>query len=197
MARTFKNINKAVRQIDNAVATGRKRALNKAARATRTFINKTIRQEISLKSKDVNKRLIVNRTQTGLKKRFSFQSSVGVATRAVHPLRIFNPKKKRVSIGKGKPFGNFRQGATVRLTKKRQFIPNAFIMNVRGNEIVAARKGTKRKPTKELTTTLFVDTVNKNLKKFTTFMATEYRRIVNREIEFALGKRLTKNSGDK
>lgn len=196
MANEFKSIGSAFKGVGNAIKTGQKRALNRAASSTRTFISRDVRSQVGLKSKDINKRVRLNRTDSGFNKKFSFRSSVGIATKTGHPLRLFSPKAKKVRLKKGTAFGNTRIGVTAKIRKSREFIPTAFLMNVRGNQIVAARKGKQRKPTVELRTKAFIEAVMNGVKKYRTFMTNEYRRIVGREVTFAVSKRLGSNSED-
>ncbi len=193
----FSNFTDAFKGVGRAIELGQKRALNKAARSTKTFVSKTIRQEVGLKARDINKRLKLNTTQSGFKKKYSFRSGIGIATKIGHPLRLFSPKKKKVKIGKGNPFGSTRDGVTVKLSKgSREFVPTAFLMTVRGNQIVASRKGKARKPTTELRTKIFIDSVMKDVKKYKAFITKEFKRIVGREVTYAVDTRLTKNDNE-
>lgn len=192
----FKNFSDAFKGLDKAVSLGQKRALNRAAKSTKTFISKEIRGEVGLKAGDINKRLKTNNTASGFNKKFSFRSSVGIATKIGHPLRLFSPKTKKVKVSTD-VFGDTRKGVTAKLTKgSREFIPKAFIMQVRGIELVASRKGDDRTPTIELRTRIFIDNVMQNVKKYREFFRKEYKRIVGQQVDYAVQQRLTKNNSE-
>lgn len=193
----FSGFTDAFKGVGRAIEMGQKRALNKAARSTKTFISKTTRGEVGLKSKDINKRLLLNKTQTGFNKPFSFKSGVGIATKQGHALRLFSPKQKKINVGKKALFGKYRYGVTVKLSKGgREFVPKAFLMTVRGNQIVAARKGQARKPTQELFTKIFINSVMNNVKKYKNYMTKEFKRLVGKEVTYAVDQRLTKNDNE-
>ena len=189
----FSSIEKAMKGVDNAIKLGTKRALNRSAASTRTLIRQTMRKETGLKSEYVNKRLLLNRTQTGNTKPYSFRANVAIAMRAILPQRLFNPRVKRIKTIRGN-----RYGVTTKVGKQgRTLIPGAFLMQLRnGVEIVAERKGNRRTPTKQSMTGIWQEIVASRYGMFTKFANDTFNQIVGREIDYALSKRESSNKNE-
>ncbi len=185
----FSSIQKAMKGVDNAILLGTKRAMNRSASSTRTFINKSIRQETGLKSEYVTRRLLLNRTQTGNNKPYSFRANVAIAMKAILPLRLFSPKPKRVRTPKGD-----RAGVTVKIGKQgRSVVTGAFLMTLKnGVQLVTERKGIERTPTKQVFTLLWQETVQRNFVSFNKFASNTFKNIVGREIDNAINQRQAK-----
>lgn len=191
--REFKSISDVLKGTDSAIKLGTKRAINRSVSSTKTFISRNLKDEIGVKAKDINSRLKVNKTQSGNNKPYSFRGSVGIATRVQMPMRLFSPRRIKIKTGRGP-----RVGVTVKLGKEgKTLVEGGFLMTVKsGAEIVAARKGMERKPTKELRTTLFLDTVLRNVKLYKNFLTKEFKRIKGATIRYAIQQRLNPDKGE-
>jgi hypothetical protein len=188
---TFK---KALKDIDKAVQRGASRALNKAIKQTKTQVVRTLRSETSLKTEDINIRV-----RTVKSKPTILGVVLGIATKFGIPLRKFNPKEKKIKTSAG-----IRQGVTAKIGNAgRALVPGAFIMNVRGHELVAGRKQAYTKgsyinptaprlPTVQLKTDIFIDTAKANQSNWSKYLRDTFNRIVNHEIDFSLQQTLNK-----
>lgn len=187
----FKNLTEATKDVDNAVKTGVKRALNRTLSSTKTYISKQIRSEIGLKSKDVNARLKLNKPQTGFKKKHSFSANVSIAMMAYLPMRVFSPRAKKLKTKKGP-----RVGVTVKIGKLGRFlVPNAFLM-MKGIAIVAMRIGKKRYPTKQVFTEVWQETVTTQYGSYRRYAQETFNKIVGHQIQYALDTRTSKNKSE-
>ena len=190
--REFSSISDVLKGTSSAIKLGTKRAINRSVSSTKTFISRNLKEEIGLKTRDINSRLKANKTQSGNNKPHSFRGSVGIATRINFPLRLFSPRRIKIKTGRGT-----RYGVTVKLGKEgKKLAEGGFLMNVRGKEIVAQRKGDARKPTKEVRTTLFLDSVLRNVKLYKTFLTKEFKRIKGATIKHAIQQRLNPDKGE-
>lgn len=185
MGKSYLSISDAFKNVNNAIKLAQKRALTKSATSTRVLIRKDIRAVTGLKSDYINRRIKLNRPASGTKNKYSFRAGVGIATKAMIPMRLFKPKTKKVRTKAGP-----RKGVTVKIGKgSRNLIPNAFIMSLKGTDIVAARKGKERKPTKQLFSTVWVESIMGQIKTYKKYIVDRYKTIVKHEMKYALSKR--------
>lgn len=180
--------------LSKGILTGVKRAIRKSATSTRTVVRRELRKSLGLSSKRINKRVLLNKPASGLTGRHSLKGGVAVATQFFMPMRYFKPKSKIVrTTVKGVKRKVKRIGVTTKIGKRpRMLVPNAFIMEVKGNTIVAERKTSRRKPTKEVFTKVFQTEVEKNSRPFQKILNNKFTKIVNNEIDFAVTQRLKK-----
>lgn len=172
--------------VDNAVALGCKRALNRSIQSTKTYISKSLRSELSLPSDVVRKRLIANKVAKGVKDPYAFRANVAIAMKRLFPMRFFKPKQKQVRTGRGK-----RIGVTTKIGKAaRTLVPNAFLITLKnGTPVVAQRKGKERTPTREVYTTVWQKTVIEKLNEYKNFLRNNFKKIVGQQIDYALSQK--------
>lgn len=182
--------------VNRGILIGTKRALNKAAKSTRTFVRRELRRDVGVSSKRINDRVLMNRTEKGLRGRHSLKASVSIATKKFMPMRYFKPKTKVVKTTlQGKKKGKVtRYGVTVKIGRgRREIVPGAFLMDMRNGLVVAKRKGPKQFPTTELFTKVLQESVKDNNKTFNKTLNQRFQKIVEHEIEFAVGNILKKS----
>ena len=186
MAKVYKSIGQAMKGVDNAIALGCKRAMNRSISSTKTYISKSLRNELSLPNAIVSKRLKLNKVAKGIKDPYAFRANVAIAMKRLFPMRFFKPKSKKVKTSRG-----IRIGVTTKIGKAaRTLVPKAFmIMLKNGVPVVAQRKGKERTPTREVYTEAWQRTVTDKLKEYKSFLQNNFKRIVGQQIDFALSKK--------
>lgn len=124
-------------------------ALNHTISQVKTQANRLIREEIKLKSKDINNRLVIVRANSSKGAWMQLQARMKVSGKPV-PL---------ISYGARQTKG----GVVVRVKNKRTVLKHAFIARMRsGHQGVFVRKGKKRLPIQELYSTRVSDVFNNN-----------------------------------
>lgn len=196
MANKYDNIRKQynTKGVSRGILTGVKRAIRKSATSTRNVVRRELRKSLGLSSKRINKRVLVNKPASGLTGRHSLKGGVAVATQFFMPMRYFKPKSKIVRTNvKGVKRKVKRIGVTVKIGRKpRELVPGAFLMNVNGTTIVAKRKTSKRKPTKEVITKALQNNLSERGNEFNKVLNKRFEKIVEHEIDFAVTQQIKK-----
>ncbi len=122
-------------------------ALNRTIAQVKTQASRSVRNEIKLKTKDINNRLVVIRAN----------SAKGALTQMQASLRVSGKPVPLISYGAKQP----RQGVVVQIKNNRTVLKHAFIARMRsGHQGVFIRKGNKRLPIQELYSTRVSDVFN-------------------------------------
>jgi hypothetical protein len=177
MGNEFKNMAKV---IEKAVAKSTRQALNQAAAQAKTQMRKDIGKETGLKASVINSRLRVKKAKgNALSVSLNFATKIGVA------LAEFGPRAKGLMSRVGK-----RIGATVKIGGQgRGLVPGGFILNTNGKARVITRKTLSRKPTVQMRTNAFRETIEKHRKSGTDKLRSTFERLLPGLIKFNLTKK--------
>ncbi len=122
-------------------------ALNRTIAQVKTQASRSVRNEIKLKTKDINNRLMVVRAN----------SSKGALTQMQAIMRVSGKPVPLISYGAKQT----KQGVVVHVKNNRTVLKHAFIARMRsGHQGVFIRKGKKRLPIQELYSTRVSDVFN-------------------------------------
>lgn len=187
-------IGDVAKKFNKTILRGHSRAINKALAQTKTKVFKELRDETGLKTKSLNNRLLL--IKSNIK---TLAGSLNLATKIGVQITEFSPRPVKVKVN-----GKTYYGVSAKILGSREFIPGGFLRAVKsGKEIVMARKATisggtyrnvlgNKYPTALLRTNVLRDIFNKNITENKEFLAKTYKRIVNREVEYSLEQYINK-----
>lgn len=181
-------------KLDKPIQRGVVRAANKALAKTKTAFVKDLKDETSLKTTLINKRIRI--------KRATFKSMYGVIGLAANigvQIGEFAPRSKKVDV-KGKTY----YGVTAKILGSREFIPGGFLRAAgSGKELVLARKATitggeyrnvpgAKYPTALLRTPILGVLGAAKVETYKQMVKAELLRIVDHEIAYSLNQYIEK-----
>lgn len=171
---------KTFKGLDQAIAQGTARAMNRALSTTQTQLAKNLKDDTGLSTKVIKSRMLsIPATKGKLAAVLAIAVKVGVS------LAEFAPQIKKVKVvHQGNTKATTHYGVTVKIGGTRTLVPGAWLAYAKnGKALVLSRKAGNRYPTVALRTDAFRDAVVAREPDAQKVMLDKFNEIVSTEID--------------